>query len=122
MSKIHDEAREDRIMLEVVVDCYDDEEVATGWYYYFAENLDFPFAAQANLKLRGGKMEQKKVKIVEVETDDITNSEKLRLGVMEEGSDRVQFISPQHLISIDTTTENSQIINDWLYWHDFNLI
>ncbi|WP_228039113.1 calcium-binding protein [Nostoc sp. LEGE 12450] len=29
--------------MEVVVDAYDEEERAMVWYYYLAENMDFPF-------------------------------------------------------------------------------
>ena len=121
MSRIKDEERDYRILMEVVVDCYDDEEAATGWYYYFSENLDLPIQAQANLKLRGGKMEQKIVKIVDVESE-FSVSEYLRIGITEEGSDRIQFISPEQLVSVTTSDENRQIMNDWLYWHEFNLI
>ena len=37
--------REDRITMEVVVDCYDRHEVAMGWYYYLEGQLSFPFTA-----------------------------------------------------------------------------
>jgi endonuclease I len=44
MSKVErDENREERIDMEVVVDAYDEEERAMGWYYYLAENINFPF-------------------------------------------------------------------------------
>ncbi|NTW60113.1 MAG: calcium-binding protein, partial [Nitrospirae bacterium] len=35
-------AREERISMEIVVDCYGPEEQATGWYYYLEDNLEFP--------------------------------------------------------------------------------
>ena len=38
-----DEAREDRITMEIVVDAYDEGERAMGWYYYLEEKLQFPF-------------------------------------------------------------------------------
>src|SRR5882757_3187307 len=38
-----DEAREERISMEIVVDAYDASERAMGWYYYLEENLHFPF-------------------------------------------------------------------------------
>lgn len=38
--------REDRIAMEIVVDAYDAEEQAMGWYYYLDEKLQFPFAAR----------------------------------------------------------------------------
>jgi hypothetical protein len=38
-----DEAREERIMMEIVVDAYGPEEQAVGWYYYLKGLLQFPF-------------------------------------------------------------------------------
>ena len=36
---------EERIQDEIVVDCYDSKEVATGWYNYLDNQLGFPFGA-----------------------------------------------------------------------------
>ncbi len=41
-----DDAREKRIMMEIVVDAYDEAERAMGWYYYLADELPFPFPAE----------------------------------------------------------------------------
>ena len=41
-----DEARENRILMEAVVDAYDEEERAMGWYYYLEDKLRFPFQAR----------------------------------------------------------------------------
>ena len=35
--------REKRIMNDIVVDCYNEQEQAMGWYYYLEDNLNFPF-------------------------------------------------------------------------------
>ncbi len=40
-----DEVREERIMMEIVVDAYGPEEQAMGWYYYLEGQLQFPFLA-----------------------------------------------------------------------------
>ena len=45
MSK-EDATREERITMEVVVDAYGTEERAMGWYYYLADKISFPFAAE----------------------------------------------------------------------------
>jgi hypothetical protein len=51
MSKVEkDEAREHRIAMEIVVDAYDAEEQAMGWYYYLDEKLSFPFLARCIVK------------------------------------------------------------------------
>lgn len=41
-----DEARENRITMEAVVDAYDEEERAMGWYYYLDDKMKFPFQAE----------------------------------------------------------------------------
>jgi hypothetical protein len=39
-------ARERRIEMEAVVDAYNSEERAMGWYYYLEERLNVPFNAR----------------------------------------------------------------------------
>jgi hypothetical protein len=41
-----DKNREHRITMEIVVDAYDAQERAMGWYYYLVEQLTFPFLAR----------------------------------------------------------------------------
>ena len=41
-----DEAREHRIVMEIVVDAYDEQERAMGWYYYLEGKLNLPFRAR----------------------------------------------------------------------------
>ncbi len=45
-----DEAREYRIDMEAVVDAYNEEERAMGWYYYLEGKLSFPFLAKCVAK------------------------------------------------------------------------
>lgn len=45
-ARAKDEEREERIMMEIVVDAYGGEEQAMSWYYYLNEQLQFPFAAR----------------------------------------------------------------------------
>ena len=41
-----DEEREHRITMEIIVDAYDPEEQALGWYYYLEDTMHFPFKAR----------------------------------------------------------------------------
>src|SRR3989338_7134435 len=43
-------ARERRIEMEAVVDAYNSEERAMGWYYYLEERLRVPFKARCKSK------------------------------------------------------------------------
>lgn len=47
-----DEAREERIAMEIVVDAYGPEEQAMGWYYYLEDNLGFPFTGRCTRERR----------------------------------------------------------------------
>lgn len=112
----HDPHRQNRIEDEILTDAYDAEEQAMGWYYYFADNLELPIPATVRLPVRGEKAEK-----VEVDPESETGAP-LRLGISEKGSRRVQYISPEAIVSLDTSPENVQIINDWLYWHNHKLL
>jgi hypothetical protein len=52
------------------------------------------------------------VEIVEVKPDNEDKS--MQLGIVEGKSERVQYISPEAIVSIKTTEENLEILNDWL--------
>ncbi len=47
-----DKDREDRIIMEVVVDAYGPEERAMGWYYYLDDTMQYPFTATCVSKRR----------------------------------------------------------------------
>ena len=50
MATKQNKAREDRIIMEIVVDAYNEQERAMGWYYYLENNLHFPFTAHCIAK------------------------------------------------------------------------
>jgi hypothetical protein len=121
MAREKDGERDHRIHDEIIVDAYGEEEQAMSWYYYMEENLEFPMKAKVKLRLRGGKTEEKAVKIVEIDPESET-SLTLRLGMTEGKSDRVQYISPADIVRIQTTEENLEVLNDWLYWSGHPLL
>ncbi len=47
---------------------------------------------------------------------------RIRLGIVEQGNERVQYVSPEAIVSVATSPENLDIINDWLYWPNFELL
>ena len=47
---------------------------------------------------------------------------RLLLGITESGSGRVQYISPDDIISAETSDENLEVLNDWPYWRGHPLI
>jgi Calcium binding len=49
MARAKDDIREERIIMEAIVDAYDSVERAMGWYYYLDGKLKFPFKARCRL-------------------------------------------------------------------------
>ena len=41
-----DQAREERIEIEIVVDCYNESERYSAWICYLEDKLEFPFRAR----------------------------------------------------------------------------
>ena len=121
MLKKRDEIRYHRIMDNTIADANDEEEVATNWFYYLQDNLVFPVNVTVQLSLRGGKKETIQAQIVEID-HNFTKTDALKVGIVEHNSKRVQFISPSQITAFNTSIENKDIINDWLYWHDFDLL
>ena len=53
MAKVaRDEIREDRIHMEAIVDAYNEEERAMGWYYYLEDKLSFPYKGKCIVERR----------------------------------------------------------------------
>ena len=55
-----DQSREERIQMEIVVDCYNESERYSGWICYLEERLEFPFRARciAREKFHHSKVEK----------------------------------------------------------------
>lgn len=59
MAKVEQDAeREERITMEIVVDAYEPEEQAMGWYYYLQNTMQFPFTAVRISKRRGSLVKE----------------------------------------------------------------
>ena len=56
-----DQAREERIEIEIVVDCYNESERYSAWICYLEDKLEFPFghAVSRRENLRHSKVEKR---------------------------------------------------------------
>src|SRR5437764_5989053 len=60
-----DDAREERINMEIIVDAYGPEEQAMGWYNYLDDRLQFPFSARCIVRRTTSPLEPgEKVEVV----------------------------------------------------------
>ena len=110
---------EQRITYEIIVDCYDDYEVASGWYYYLADRLNFPFAAKR--KLSSVSCSSANLETVQVigmadeadcKTDILVNIEYREQDLTDVFSVPLAELEPLD----ENDVERSQAIEDWQYW------
>jgi hypothetical protein len=111
------EAREERITMEVVVDCYDEAERAMGWYYYLEDKLRFPFLTRcirerAISPLRVGD----EVEVVGMAPEDECEREMFVEIPWERR--RTLAVPLSQLEVAHANEETRQAVEDWHYWVD----
>jgi hypothetical protein len=114
--KPKDEEREERITMEIIVDAYDAEEQAMGWYYYLEGTMQFPFTARcvaqrAISPLKPGE----KVKVVGMAPVEECDQE---MFVMIRWKSHEFAVPLIELEGIDVDKKTQQAIEDWHYWFD----
>ncbi len=109
-----DKEREERIEMEIVVDAYDEEERAMGWYYYLEDKMRFPFNAKCIKERRISPL--KKGEIIEVvgmaPEEDCENE--MFTEIKWKG--RTLGVPLSQLEGIGVDEETLEAINDWHYW------
>ncbi|MDZ7899427.1 MAG: calcium-binding protein [Arcicella sp.] len=106
---------QDKIDYEIVVDCYDDYEVAIGWLTTMGEEIVFPFTATAELKKKDGSTEHKTVQIVGLESDEDDFHGNDFLLNMEIG-EYVVPVAFSQLTNIVASEETLELFQCWNHW------
>lgn len=93
--------------MKILVDTYDEEEPAMGWYYYLERYLDFPFQARSSkdnslLKIAGM-----------ADTSDCLDG--MFVLVDFNGEDELLF-PLKDIIPIKVDKQAQEAIDDWKYW------
>jgi hypothetical protein len=116
MAKVkRDEDREERIIMEIVVDAYGAEEQAMGWYYYLEEQIQFPFTAVCTQK-RGISPLQigDEVDVIAMAPEDECEREMYVSIRWDKGRLAVPL---SQLEPVSTTPEHTrEAVEDWHYW------
>ncbi|MBE9069251.1 calcium-binding protein [Leptolyngbya cf. ectocarpi LEGE 11479] len=110
-----DSARENRISMDVVVDAYDPEERAMGWYYYIAETLQFPFLATCKSRRQISPLKvDETVEVIDIADADECEREMFVVIRWRDDTLAVPLsqLDPGELDDDDTV----QAVEDWLYW------
>ena len=109
-------SREHRIDMEIIVDAYNEDEQAMGWYYYLEETLRFPFKARSIRKRHVSPLSVgEEVEAVRMATEDECGHE---MFVEVRWQDRVFSVPLSQLKAIKTDKLTQQGIEDWHYWVD----
>ena len=112
-----DEVREDRITMEIIVDCYNESEVWSGWWGYLDSKLVCPFVAECIRERRTSplKMGERVTVIGMLDDEDAADS----LGEMQveiEWQGRKLGVPLAQLRGVGVTQETAEAIADWHYW------
>ena len=109
-----DENIEDRILMDVVVDAYDREERAMGWFYYVAEGLEFPFQAKCIAKKSTSPLKvDQEVTVIDIASGEDCESKIFMKITYDED---VLSVPLEQLEMLDDKPDSKIIIEDWHYW------
>jgi hypothetical protein len=115
-----DEAREQRIADEIVVDAYGPEEQAMGWYYYLQDRLVFPFIARCRLRRQTSPLQVgDEVDVIAMADEDDCEREMfvaIRWGHRASDSLIVPLAQLDVVHAEDETT--AEAVADWHYWDE----
>jgi len=109
-----DEAREQRIHMEITVDAYGPEEQAISWYNYLDDTLQFPFSARCVALRPTSPLElEDKVEVVGLAPAEECEHE---MFVLIQRKQRQLAVPLMQLEGIQVDKETQQAIEDWHYW------
>jgi len=109
-----DEAREERIHMEIIVDAYGPEEQAAGWYHYLADTLQFPFSARCVARRVISPLEAgDEVEVVGMAPEEECAHE---MFVLIRWRPHELAVPLMQLEGLQVDEETQQAIEDWHYW------
>lgn len=109
-----DKARERRIEMEAVVDAYNSEERAMGWYYYLEGRLKTPFKARCKSKRAVSPLRiREEVNVLGMAPEEECESE-MFVRVRWRGRSLAVPLSQLEPLAVDPETREA--IGDWHYW------
>ena len=116
MACAKDEVREQRIVMEAVVDAYGSSERAMGWYYYLEGKMKFPFKARCRLARPISVLKVKEeVDVLGMAPEEECENEMFVLVGRDGGRIAVPLAQLQPM---SKDQETGEAVGDWLYWVD----
>lgn len=109
-----DRAREHRIEMEIVVDAYNSEERALGWYYYLEQKLGVPFRARVRKELPVSPLSlNDEVEVLGMAPDELCTADML---VWVRQPKRNLAVPLSQLMPLGNDSTINEAVADWHYW------
>ena len=106
--------REHRIEMEIIVDAYDEDERAMGWYYYLKDTIEFPFRAECDQQMAKSPLKKgEQVKVLDMASEDECT---YGMWVEIEWESRQFAVPLEQLRAINPNEATEQALGDWGYW------
>jgi hypothetical protein len=116
MARTRDEIREHRITVEAIVDAYNSDERAMGWYYYLHDKMKVPFKARCRFARPISVLKVKEeMEVLGMAPEEECESE-MFVWVRQAG-ERIAVPLGQ-LQPLSKHQETQEAVGDWLYWVD----
>jgi hypothetical protein len=109
-----DDVREHRIDMEVVVDAYNEQERAMGWYTYLEDKLAFPFQACCIAERRSSPVQRGEVVEVTGMAPEEDCEHDILVDVEWQGRSLAVPLAQLEGMAVDKATQEA--IGDWHYW------
>lgn len=109
-----DKGREHRIEMDIIVDCYSEDENALGWYYYIEENLAFPFKVKCIQRRSTSPLKVgETVEVIGMAKEDDCRHD---MFVTVKWTGQKLAVPLIQLEAIKPTKKAKEVIDDWAYW------
>ena len=109
-----DQAREERIRDEIMVDAYGSEEQVLSWYYYLEEKLSFSFRARCIRQLAVSPLEVgEEVGVIGMPAEEDCDHE---MFVIIDWQGRKLGVPLSQLETVGASEDAKTAVEDWHYW------
>lgn len=109
-----DDIRENRIAFEAIVDAYDQEEQAMGWYYYLDDKISCPFKAKCITTRTSSPLEEgEEVDVVGMSSADECEHE---MFVTVKWHGRELGVPLAQVAVVEANEATHEAVEDWHYW------
>jgi len=102
--------------MEIIVDCYGEDERAMGWYYYLEGKLAFPFLARCIARRAISPLKDAdEVDVLGMAPEEECEREAFVVMRWEREGLAVP-LSQLEVIDAEDDGETQEAVEDWLYW------